>query len=130
MKFYINSIGSNLDGLNNLPYNQKQYVGLFSQCQVHEDGYFGGYYSSTKYINTTLYAVLIFENGCYKNAKKLSAPIKLDRFYNEIQTDPHMWTSVIEADTIDDAISQFEKSHLRDWKSEIDEHSADNSLVM
>ena len=121
MKFYINSIGNKIEGLPELPYNNGQYVGLFSQCQVGEDGNFCGYYSSSSYINTNLHAVAIYENGCYRNAKRLEKVIRFDKFFQEIPIETHMWTNVIEAESIEDAISKFEISDWREWKCEIDE---------
>ena len=125
MKFYINSIGHKLDGLEELPYNQKQYVGLFSQCNVLEDGYYCGYYSTAKYTNTTLYAVVIYENGYYRNTQKLDKVIRIKKFFEEIPIETHLWTNVIEAESIEDAISKFETQDWREWdhnKDEFDEN--------
>ena len=110
MKFYVNSIGNKVDNLPELPYNNCQYVGLFSQCQVCVDGNFCGYFSSSKYINTMLYAVAVYENGCFRNAKKIGKVNQLDKFYNEIPIETHMWTCVIEAESVEEAISKFEIS--------------------
>lgn len=119
MKFYVNQIKQTLNGLKPLKEGE-YYVGLFSQCETTAEGYFCGYYSSEKYLDTNLIAYYIYK-GSYLS-DKVSEVILVNKSFSEIQISTHLWTKVIEALNLKDAIKKFEKSQWRQWESDKDEY--------
>lgn len=120
MKFYVNKINQHLNGLKPLKEGE-YYVGLFSQCETKAEGYFAGYYSCEKYLDTNLFAYLVF-SGNYLS-KKMSDAVLVSKKFKEIQIASHMLTKVIEASSIKEAVEKFEKSEWRQWFNETDEFS-------
>ena len=123
MKFYVNEIKQNLRSLKELPHGEN-YVGLFSQCKTKAEGNFCGYYSSEKYLDADLHAYRIYKNG-FLLGDKVSDIKKANIHFPEIQIATHLWTQVIEADTIEEALIKFNNEDWRQWSCDTDE--IDNS---
>ena len=120
MKFYVNKIKQTLNGLKPLKEGE-YYVGLFSECETKAEGSFAGYYSCEKYLNTNLIAYSVYK-GNYLS-ERVGDVILVNSYLTEIQISTHMWTKVIEASNLKEAIKKFEKSEWRQWTNEIDEIS-------
>lgn len=117
MKFYINEINQSFNGKQSLKDDEK-YVGLFSECETKGEGYFGGYYSCEKYMNTYLIAYSVFK-GEYL-AERVSDITLINKHFDSIQIRTHMWTKVIEAPSIKQAIEKFKNSDWRQWSNDLD----------
>lgn len=122
-KFYVNEIyDSYLKNKAGVAYGHSL-IGLFKQCATEGRGSFCGYYGSEFYLDTELYAYYIAEGGIYRPEDRLSEleicvpPIK----YREVQIGSHLWTTVIEAETVRDAIELFRDAKWRRWRSPEDE---------
>lgn len=121
-KFYVNEI-HNDTMTKGLPYGQT-IIGLFKQCETEGRGSFCGYYGSEYYIDAEVYAYYIASyNGRYKPEARISDVIICNPTikFSEVQIATHMWTNVIEADTIDEAIESFKNAEWRRWSSPFDE---------
>lgn len=125
MKFYVNKINDSklLKTLNHVT-NAYDRIGLFAQCDTDAEGNFCGYYSVEYYLKTVLYATYYAEGlTVYRpenridDVQVLSEPMPL----REVSISTHMWTKVIEAETVEEAIKKFENAEWRDWDSRIDE---------
>lgn len=124
MKFYVNEI-SDYEVYRDLKFDRGQYIiGLFSQCNTEGRGDFCGYYGSEFYLNTKLYAYYMADcKGLYRPEKRLSDVIALEQpiDYREIGIGSHMWTNVIEADSVEEAIKLFTDAKWRRWQRSKDE---------
>lgn len=120
-KFYVNQVHGE-DLLNGIPYPQ-MVIGLFDQCETEGRGNFCGYYGSEYYLNTKLYAYYVAEGGLYQPEKRISDVMKpVSPFiYDEVQIGSHMWTYVIEAETVEEAIVKFTNAEWRRWTYPEDE---------
>lgn len=121
MKFYVNEVYDQ-ELHKGLKYG-RSVIGLFSQSKTDGRGNFCGYYGSEYYINTTLYAYYEADcKGVYAPEKRTSGVVTLAQpiDYQEIQIGSHMWTNVIEAETIEEAIELFGKAEWRRWDSKLD----------
>ena len=107
-KFYVNKF----DELNfeNVLKRDQCLIGLFKQCETKGEGSFCGYYGSESYLNTELYAWYIADySGRYDPTRALSLvqvcdpPIK----YKKVYIGTHMWTNVISAENVAEAIFKF-----------------------
>ena len=126
MKFYVNEIAETIDELTPLPWGE-HYVGLFSQCETKVEGSFCGYYSCEKYLNTELLAYCVYKK-CMYLGKKFGTVVKFNKQFSEIKIATHMFTKVIEANSIEEAIEKFEKCDYRSWTSETDEFEQANNI--
>lgn len=115
-KFYVNVVcGETIT--KQPPYGQ-MIIGLFKQCKSKGVGNFCGYYANEYYINTEMYAYYIADcNGVYKPEARISEVTFLEQpiKYNEIQIGSHMWTKVIEAESIEEAVELFAEAKWRRW---------------
>lgn len=121
-KFYVNEVHDQTltDGL---PYGQS-IIGLFEQCETDGRGSFCGYYGSEYYLDTKLYAYYVADcKGVYRPEARISELTICNPVikYREVQIGSHMWTQVIEAGTIDEAIELFRDAEWRMWSSPFDE---------
>lgn len=125
MKFYVNEVVGDHRLRSTLGlHDRDMIIGLFKQCATDGRGNFCGYYASEYYIDTELYAYYIADcSGIYRPEARVSElticspAIK----YHEIQIGTHIWTNVIEAETINDAIELFRDGKWRGWTSRCDE---------
>jgi hypothetical protein len=122
MKFYVNEIHDrSLTG--GIPYGQS-IIGLFKQCATEGRGSFCGYYGAEFYIDTEMYAYYVADcSGIYKPEARITGVVILEQptKYREVAIGSHMWTSVIEAESIEEAIRLFEDAKWRRWDCRIDE---------
>lgn len=116
MRFFVNEINDHYL-TKGLEYG-KHLIGLFRECKTEGRGNFCGYYSSEYYLNTELYAYYIAEYvNIYTPEARIgelivpTEPIK----YDEVQIGSDMWTSVILADNIKDAIKCFINAEWKRW---------------
>lgn len=120
-KFYVNAVYDK-PLTRGIPYGQ-MVIGLFKQCPTEGRGNFCGYYSSEYYLNTELYAYYVADGRIYKPEARMTEltipeqPMK----YREVQIGSDMWTMVIEAESVDEAIELFKDAKWRRWNCEIDE---------
>lgn len=122
-KFYVNAVHDQTL-TNGLPYGQI-IIGLFKQCSTDGRGNFCGYYGSEYYLDTELYAYYVTDcKGIYRPEARLSELTICNPAieYREVRIGSHMWTKVIEADTIDAAIDLFMDANWRRWDSPFDEN--------
>lgn len=124
-KFYVNKFDD--EKLGKVLKPNQCLIGLFKQCKTKGEGSFCGYYGAESYLDTELYAWYIADyTGRYDPTRALSLvqvcdpPIKYEKVY--IAT--HMWTNVIHADDVNDAILKFDMHHWRQWSSLLDEIDA------
>lgn len=121
-KFYVNEVHDKAL-TNGLPYGQS-IIGLFKQCSTDGRGNFCGYYGSEYYIDTELYAYYVADcKGRYCPEARISNITVCDPSikYREVGIGSHMWTMVIEAETIYGAIDLFANATWHRWSSPFDE---------
>lgn len=122
-KFYVNEVHDQTLR-NGVPYGQS-IIGLFKQCATEGRGSCCGYYGVELYIDTEMYAYYIADDcrHIYRPEARMSditifaRPIK----YDEVVIGSHMWTTVIEAETVEEAIKLFENAEWRRWHPLLDE---------
>lgn len=122
MKFYVNEVCDERlhEGLK----YGRSVIGLFDQCETDGRGNFCGYYGREYYLDTKLYAY--YEADCkvrYAPEKRTSGIVTLSHpiQYEEVAIGSHMWTMVIEAESVDEAIDLFKNAKWRRWNSPFDE---------
>ena len=120
MKFYVNKINQTIEGLKPLEYGE-YYVGLFSECESKGEGHFCGYYASESYLNTTMYAYAVYK-GLYLS-ERISDAKEFVKTFTKIYIGSHLWTQVIEAKSIEEAMVKFKKSEWRQWDLSLDENT-------
>jgi len=121
MKFYVNKFYD--DSVKKVAY-ENSLIGLFEQCKTDGRGSFCGYYGSEFYLNTRLIAYYTAETkGCYTPEKRIGDIVVCDepKRYDEVLIGSHMWTKVIEADSLEEAIQKFLRFEWRQWTCDIDE---------
>lgn len=108
MRFFVNEI-NDYKLTKSLEYG-KHLIGLFRECKVDGRGTFCGYYASEYYLDTELYAYYIAEYvSVYTPEARIgelvvpTEPIK----YAEVEIGSDMWTNIIDASDIKDAIECF-----------------------
>lgn len=121
-KFYVNEVH---DGklTNGLQYGQS-IIGLFRQCETDGRGNFCGYYGSEYYVETELYAYYVADcKGVYRPEARISELVICDPRikYHEVRIGSHMWTKVIEARNVEEAIELFDNAKWRRWETPFDE---------
>lgn len=123
MKFYINSL-CDWENVLNAKHSYGQFIiGLFRQCKTDGRGNFCGYYGTEYYLNGELYAYYVTENTViYKPEARLGdvTVLKEPIRYQEVQIGSHMWTNVIEASSIEEAIDLFKNAKWRRWDYSVD----------
>lgn len=115
MKFYVNRLR---DYEYDLKVSEGQIViGLFKQCKTEGRGNFCGFYASELYLDTELYAFYISEDGVYNPEVRIGTVTVLDTpiKFKEVGIGSHLWTKVVEADTIEGAIVLFRMFEWTDW---------------
>lgn len=114
-KFYVNSLESR-----SIKHMGQRIIGLFKQCRAEGRGNFCGYYASEYYLNTELYAYYEAELGVYRPEARVSKLTICDPAikFDEVQIGSDMWTLVIEAETVDEAIELFANAAWRKWTLE------------
>lgn len=121
-KFYVNEVHDQRL-TNSLPYGHS-IIGLFKQCSTDGRGNFCGYYGSEYYLNTEMYAYYVADcEGIYRPEARISEVTVCDPAieYREVEIGSHMWTKVIESDTVDAAIGLFKAANWRSWSYPFDE---------
>ena len=121
-KFYVNEVHDRALR-NGLPYGQSV-IGLFRQCPTEGRGSFCGYYGAEYYLDTELYAYYVADcSGIYKPEARITdiTILKQPIIYREVAIGSHMWTTVVEAKSIDEAIKLFKDAKWRRWDCSIDE---------
>lgn len=129
MKFYVNQfygdrLGGGPAGFRNIYPNN--YIGLFTQCETRGEGSFCGYYGAEYYLNTELLAYYEAEGLIYRPEKRISQVYPCYFRRSKILIGSHMWTQVIEANSIEKALKKFENADWRQWRSPEDEYSRCN----
>ena len=132
-KFYVNTIYSNqVPGL--APLDEKfKYVGMFSACDIKESKPIYGHYTDTRYLNTTMHALAVYQNegyfcpqrGYYRHFGQLGAfvskqPVEVNMHFDQIRTMPSKDTDVIEAKSVEEAIELFKNKKWRPFRPDID----------
>ena len=121
-KFYVNEVHDQTFR-NGVPYGQS-IIGLFKQCATEGRGSFCGYYGAEFYIDTEMYAYYVAScKGIYRPEARITdvVTLALPKKYSEVAIGSHMWTTVIEAETVEEAIRLFENAEWRRWDHSIDE---------
>ena len=99
-------------------------IGLFEECGTTGKGNFCGYYGAEYYVNTKLLAFYVADcRGVYSPEKMISdiTICKRPVVYKEVSIGSHMWTKVIDAETVEEAIEKFKNADWRRWTSSEDE---------
>lgn len=118
MKFYVNSfygdrLGGEKVGLPNIYPNF--YIGLFTQSKTIGEGNFCGYYGAEYYLDTELLAYYQAEGPIYQPEKRISSVYGCYFKRKKMLIGSHMWTRVIEAETVEEAYKKFENAEWRPW---------------
>lgn len=114
MLFYVNAFYGTEIGLpSNYP---NDHIGLFAKCESKGEGNFCGYYASEYYLDTTLYAHYDSEGSHYAPEKRISDVRICNIPCKKIAIGSGMWTKVIEADTLKEAIEKFKNAQFRDHR--------------
>jgi hypothetical protein len=111
MEFYVNKICD--EALTKDVEYGYDVVGLFSKCEHEGRGSFCGWYASEYYLDTKLYAYYVAGGtGIYAPEKRVSDIVVLEQpiEYDEVQIGSCVWTKVIKAKNIDDAINKFKNA--------------------
>ena len=121
-KFYVNQVHDEV--LSRMCPRNSDVIGLFRQCHTVGRGSFCGYYASEFYLDTEMYAYYFADaTGPYTPETRISEVFVCDppSKFKEAHIATHMWTRVIEADTVTEAINLFENADWRRWESPFDE---------
>lgn len=121
-KFYVNQVfDESLDC--DLP-RGRNIIGLFKQCSSKGEGNFCGYYAREYYLDTEMYAYYIanFEM-IYQPENRVSELYICNppKKYEKVPVGSHMWTKVIEADSVEEAMKLFKDANWRKWIYPFDE---------
>lgn len=121
MKYYVNQfygdrLGGEAAGFPNV--YPGMYIGLFTACEAKGEGNFCGYYGAEYYLNTELLAYYVAEGGRYQPEKRISEVQSCYFRRQKILIGSHMWTLVIEAETLEEALEKFENAEWRRWELE------------
>ena len=124
MKFYVNRfygdrLGGEKAGFPNVYPNM--YIGLFTQCKTKGEGNCCGYYGAEYYLDTELLAYYVAEGCIYQPEKRISDVSDCYFYREKILIGSHMWTKVIEAETVEEAIEKFKNAEWRRWVTPEDE---------
>ena len=127
-KFYVNmfydeSIRKELG----LPYKQ-DLIGLFKQCKTEGRGSFCGYYGAEYYLNTELYAYYVADSKSGYTPEERISDVEIcipTLKYREMLIGSHMWTQVIEAETVSEALEAFKNAKWRSWRLDTDSEAYD-----
>ena len=111
MLFYVNSFDGETLGLPSVYPNNR--VGLFTKCESKGKGNFCGYYAVEYYLDTTLYAHYDAKGSHYAPEKRISDVRVCNIPCEKIMIGSAMWTLVIEADTVEEAIEKFKNAQWR-----------------
>lgn len=112
MKFYVNMFYPDKIGFPNVYPND--YIGLFTQCETKGEGNWCGYYAFEYYLDTTLLAYYEAESsGLYRPEARIGDVKMHNKHYPKISIGSHMWTYVIEAENVDEAVEKFKNAEWR-----------------
>lgn len=125
MKFFVNEVREG--SIRDFAPAGQIVIGLFKQCATKGDGDYCGYYAREAYLDTDLYAYYMApREAVYRPENRLSAVTicKPAMHYNVVHIGSDMWTKVIEAKTVQEAIVLFSETKWRNWRFPEDDYRA------
>ena len=111
MRFYVNQFYD--DSIGSCKYPDYK-VGLFTNDKWKGEGSFCGYYARECYCNTVLLAWYVAKGGGPVTfTPRISDVTRCDIYKEQVTIGCGMWTMVIEADSIDEAVEKFARGEWR-----------------
>lgn len=111
MRFYVNEFHD--DSIGSCKYPDYK-VGLFTSDKWKGEGNFCGYYGIEYYCNTVLLAWYIAKgSGPVTFTPRIGDVTRCDIYKEKMAIGCGMWTKVIEADSVDEAVEKFARSEWR-----------------